>query len=402
MNHSHRFSRRSLLRGLTAGFAGAAALQLSGLAFANQGMNRHKRLIVLELFGGNDSLNTLVPYRDPLYRHYRPMLALNDRERVPMSDELALNAAWRDLAELFQRGELALIQDVGYPQPNLSHFGSASVWDSGSPTLSESTGWAGRVMTTHHRYMSDKDAHGIILSGNQDLLQSRGVQVLTLQDSKSFLNFQKQPALLSAQHGLTPAEQHIEQLLDDSAALRARINQKIKTPNRFKTWFSKDGYTEPQNAQAALLLWLIENDVNAPLFKISLSGFDLHAQLRGEHERLLSKVQTLVLSLRRGLLEIGVWDDSLIMVYSEFGRRPQENASAGTDHGTSGLVLLCGGGTEGGIWGQRSSLQDLDADGNLQFSTDFRAIYASIAQDFWGLPVDANDSNSRAALGIKL
>ncbi|MEN1833376.1 DUF1501 domain-containing protein [Pseudomonas lijiangensis] len=401
MSDSCLFSRRLLLKSLTLGMAGIA-LPLSLSATENQKFPPHKRLIVIELFGGNDSLNTLVPYTDPLYKRYRPNLALNNRDIVPLSTELALNAAWKDIAEVFQRGELAIVQDVGYPQPNLSHFGSAAIWASGSLEAGQHSGWAGQVISTHRIHMSAQDADGIILSGNQDLMQSRGAQVLTLQDSKSFLSAQSRPVISTTLGTQNPAAHHLEQLLDQSATLRERIRRKIKTPNRFNAWFTKDGYTEPQNMQAALLLWLIENDINTPLFKLSLSGFDLHSGLRGEHERLLGKVQTLLLSLRKGLMEMSAWKDSLILVHSEFGRRPQENASAGTDHGTSGLVLLCGGSVSGGLWGQQSSLQDLDSDGNLKFTTDFRAIYASIIQNFWGLSASSNAPDSIAALGIKL
>lgn len=372
--------RRHLLSGLGLGFLSLGLGCHSSLASAR--VSTPKQLIVLELFGGNDALNTLPPLRDPLYRRYRPTLALPEREIIALDTEIGLNVAWGELAKLFQRGELAIVQDVGYPDPNLSHFASAAIWASARLEPGQHPGWAGLMLggVSH-----GGDLDGIVLSGNEDILNAPGARILTLQDRKSFFAEQDNAPPASPIEA-NSVRQHITRLLRENAQIRQRVRSRLSGHNRFAGWFARDGYTDPLHAQAELMLWLIESGVHSPLYKLSLSGFDLHANLRGEHERLLEKVQSTLLGLRRGLMEMGAWQDSLILVHSEFGRRPQENASAGCDHGTCGPVLLLGGSVKGGLYGQRSSLEELDAVGNPLFSTDFRSLYGAIAERFWGFP----------------
>ncbi|AIA70879.1 putative exported protein [Pectobacterium atrosepticum SCRI1043] len=399
MSTPFTLSRRVLLGGLGAGLL-TAMLPLRG--FAQNAIPTNKHLIVIELFGGNDALNTLVPYRDPLYRHYRPTLALNAHEYAPLSDDLAFNIVWKKLANVFQKGELAVIQDVGYPSPNLSHFSSAAIWANGADTPTLKSGWAGRVLSTSSREDRYHDTDGIILSGDQSLLIHPAIQALTLQDSRALLNANFTLPSAHTNDRSTTAAQHILRLMESTSTISRRIQNKLRNQNHFTRRFTQDGYIEPQNAQAATILWLIENNVRSPLYKISLSGFDLHSHLRGEHERQLSKVETLLLGLRQGLIDIGAWQDSLIMVHSEFGRRPKENASGGTDHGTCGPMLLVGGQVEGGIWGNRSPLDKLDNDGNPYFSTDFRSVYATVAERFWRLPAAQVSGTSLSPLNIHL
>ncbi|AOR58434.1 DUF1501 domain-containing protein [Pectobacterium parmentieri] len=399
MSAPFTLSRRLLLGGLGAGLL-TAMLPLPGVAKNTIPANKH--LIVIELFGGNDALNTLVPYRDPLYRHYRPTLALNAHEYAPLSDDLAFNIAWKKLAHVFQKGELAVIQDVGYPSPNLSHFSSAAIWANGADTPTLKSGWAGRVLSASSREDRYHDTDGIILSGDQSLLIHPAIQALTFQDSRALLNADFTLPSAQTRGRSTTAAQHIHRLMESTNTISRRIQNKLHNQNHFTRRFTQDGYIEPQNAQAATILWLIENNVRSPLYKISLSGFDLHSHLRGEHERQLSKVETLLLGLRQGLIDIGAWQDSLIMVHSEFGRRPKENASGGADHGTCGPMLLVGGQVEGGIWGDRSPLDKLDNDGNPLFSTDFRSVYATVAERFWRLPAAHIDGTSLSPLNIHL
>jgi uncharacterized protein (DUF1501 family) len=195
---------------------------------------------------------------------------------------------------------------------------------------------------------------------------------------------------------------HLARLLQTNADMRRTIRMRLGSENPYTAWFTRDGYCDPLNAQVAMLLWLIDSHVHCPLYKLSLGGFDLHANLRGEHERLLGKMETALLGLRRGLQQIGVWNDTLIVVHSEFGRRPAENASAGCDHGTCGPVLLLGGGVQGGVHGPRSSLEKLDASGNPAYGTDFRAIYRAIAERFWKIPADPQLFGNLPALDIRL
>jgi uncharacterized protein (DUF1501 family) len=406
MTRFDRVSRRetlALISGTMALFSapGWAKAALNG---PDKTASKSKRLILLELFGGNDALNTLVPYADPLYQYYRPTIGIARDDVLRLSDDVGFNPAFRGLANVFERGELAVIQDVGYPHPNLSHFGSAAIWASadGQVQRASENGWIGRVLTANRSFLPSMDADGIILSGDQDLLKGENLQVLSMTDSKAFLQDSARminPKLDVDGHR---ALAHLQHLLRDKEAIAERVQARLKGQNRFDAWFIKDNYLGPLDAQVSLLLWLIESGVETPMYKLSISGFDMHANLRGQHEQLLGKVQSTVLNLRRGLIDIGVWDDTLIVVQSEFGRRPEENASGGTDHGTSGPVLLAGGGLAGGIYGARSDLSRLDEEGNLGFGVDFRQIYSAIIQNFWGMTEDPMMKAGFSPLQIKL
>ncbi len=404
MLDSSRYSKRNLLKMIGATLGMSAMPTWASLAFGanTPTLSRSKRVILLELFGGNDALNTLIPFKDPLYSHYRPSLAISAHDVLRLDAEVGFNPAWRGMADLCHKGEMVVIQDVGYPDPNLSHFGSAAIWASAQHDASHGAGWVGKIVQDNRPDFGRIDADGIVLSGDQDLLAGTGIQVLALEDSKAFLQNSERPAAPLPSEQDHKALSHLYTLLRDKEAIAQRVRSKLSEHNRFDAWFSHGHYIEPLDAQASLLLWLIESGVETPLYKLSLSGFDMHSNLRGAHEGLLGKVQNTLMGLRRGLIELGVWQDTLIVVQSEFGRRATENASGGTDHGTSGPVLLVGGAVAGGVYGARSDLGDLDADGNLRFRTDFREVYSTIVQNFWRMPNNSMSQQGFSPLNISL
>ncbi|HBF28962.1 DUF1501 domain-containing protein [Rhizobium sp.] len=359
-----------------------------------------RRLVFVELFGGNDALNTLVPYKDPIYYHLRPTIGLTGQEILPLNSDMAFNAAWRQMADLYHNGEIAIIQDVGYPDSNLSHFKSAEIWAGASSSGIAHGGWIGQTLQANRAKVGPFDADGVVLSGNQDLLEGEGMHILTV-DNKDALRAApaEGPVPINADEDHT-ALAYLTQLMADQQQVIARVAAKLQRSNRFEAWFTHNYYMDPIDAQTALLLWMIDNDVKSPLFKISIGGFDQHSNLRGEHERLLGKVQSTLMGLRRGLNDIGVWDDTLVIVHSEFGRRPAENASGGTDHGSCSPVFLMGGGVKPGLGGTRSDLEKLDAQGNPVFTTDFRSVYASVIGDFWRFPVNPIAQQGFAPLAL--
>ncbi|ACS85903.1 DUF1501 domain-containing protein [Musicola paradisiaca] len=389
MRSSYRYSRRELLK-LFGGVSLLSLLPGALQANAPQDISQRigaRRLIIVELFGGNDALNTLIPYRDPLYAHYRPTLSLPVRDVIPLNDELALHPALKTLNGLFQSGEMAIVQEVGYPNNSLSHFDSTTIWGTAITDAAVRSGWVGRVVRDNPRWAEKNDADGIILSGSNIFMDEKGVRPLEIQDAKALLR----PAYgeLNTDHlAVNPSTEYLSNLLKNHRLISDRIRQKLKGDNSFERLFKYPGqsYLEPLYVQAAQLLWLIDSGVETPVFKIGLSGFDLHTQLAQQHGPLLASVERVLLGLRQGLKAMGVWDNTLILVQSEFGRRPAENASGGTDHGSSGVVLLLGGSLEGGLYGTRSGLETLDGVGNPYFTTDFRTIYSSIVSRFWRLP----------------
>lgn len=359
-----------------------------------------RRLILLELFGGNDALNTLVPFKDPVYRHLRPTIGLKGDEILPLNTELGFNAAWRQMADLYHSGEIAIIQDVGYPDNNLSHFQSAEIWAGGSRKGISSGGWVSQVLQANRKDAGPFDADGVVFSGNQDLLEGDGMRILTV-DNKDALRSGANGAMAGADKTDDHAAlAYLTRLMADQQEVIGRVATKLKGNNRFEARFTRDYYMDPIDAQTALLLWMIEQDVKSPLFKITIGGFDQHSNLRGEHEHLLAKVQNTLMGLRRGLKEIGVWNDTLVIAHSEFGRRPAENASGGTDHGSCSPVIMMGGGIKPGLYGARSDLEKLDAEGNPVFTTDFRSVYASVIGDFWRFPTNPIAAQGFAPLAL--
>lgn len=363
-----------------------------------------RRVILLDLFGGNDALNTLVPFNDPAYRNLRPTIGLKGNDILPLNDELGFNAAWRQMADLYHDGEIAIVQDVGYPDCNLSHFKSAEIWAGASKDGIAHGGWVGQVLQANRPSVGSFDADGVIFSGNQDLLEGEGARVLTVDET--FAGYGGGRGISAeAMTDMGKADDHaalsyLNRMMQDQQDIIARVAAKLKGDNRFEAWFSRNHYIEPTDAQTALLLWMIEQDVKAPLWKISIGGFDQHSKLRGEHERLLTKVQATLTGLRRGLKDIGVWQHTLVIAHSEFGRRPAENASGGTDHGSCCPVLLMGGAVRPGLHGSRADLERLDGEGNPFFTTDFRRVYASVVGDFWRLPVNPIADQGYAPMGL--
>jgi uncharacterized protein (DUF1501 family) len=350
-----------------------------------EGRQTPKRLIVVELQGGNDSLNTVVPWSDPLYRRYRPTLAVPDRETIRLTDEIALNGALAVLARLYQEGCLAIVQDVGYPHPNLSHFESGAIWSSGRLVDIRESGWVARVVAANRSAVDGRalDADGIVLGGNGDALAGPDAQVLAIDDVPSFLAAAPERIHALSADG-TQAERYILDVISETNQIAARLRSKLTGRNRFNDWFSGDKhYVDPFSSQIANVLWMMESGVDTLAYKITLASFDMHTHLRGQHEELLRQFDTGMAALVRGLKEIGAWSDTLVMAYSEFGRRPAENASGGTDHGTAGAMFLLGGGLRGGLHGTRADLAALDENGNPVATTDFRSVYAAIVEAFW-------------------
>ncbi|MCO7255458.1 DUF1501 domain-containing protein [Dickeya oryzae] len=361
-----------------------------------------RRLIIIELFGGNDALNTLIPYRDPLYRHYRPTLAVPANEWLPLNDEFAFNPGLVELEKIYQRGELAIFSDIGYPHPTLSHFDATAIWNTANTDLSSRSGWVGRTLAANQDLARRYDTDGIVFSGSPDFIHQEGVFALELQDADA-LRSGDDMALRAAMPTDNNASHYLRSLIENTHAIHQRIRQKLNRPNPFARLFPPEpsGYMPPVYIQGAQLLWLIACGVDTPVLKLGTSGFDLHSLMREQHRPLLQQVARLLTGLRQGLIDIGVWQDSMILVQSEFGRRPQENASGGTDHGTSGVAFLLGGALSGGLYGSRTDLDRLDDVGNPTFSTDFRQLYSSIVTQFWRLPHNPLQQEGFAPLPLR-
>ncbi len=346
-------------------------------------------LLLVELNGGNDGLNTLVPYGDQRYYQARPRLAI-PRERVlPLNEKVGLHYALEPLMAMWQSGEMAWVQGVGYARPNRSHFRSIEIWETASDSdeiLDE--GWLARLFETHP-LPADFAADGVVL-GRRDAgpLTGKTVRTIALEEPQQFLaraghvRAQEQG---SSNRALGHILQVQRELTHAAAALALRLQQ---SPSLAGT-FPSSGIGRQLETAAQLLV----ADVPVAVIKVSHGSFDTHAGQLGQHERLLKELAEGLAMFRHTVQRAGSWNRVLIMTYSEFGRRVNENASAGTDHGTAAPQLLLGGQVKGGLYGSFPSLTDLQ-EGDLKHHVEYRSLYATVIAKWWEL-TDRSFSPSR-------
>ncbi len=338
-------------------------------------------LILIELNGGNDGLNTLVPYGDEWYYQARPRLAI-PRERVlQLNEKVGMHPALEPLMTLWQERELAWVQGVGYAEPNRSHFRSIEVWETASDSrqiLDE--GWIARLFEIHPP-PSTLVADGIVL-GRRDAgpLSGRTIRTIALEDPQQFL---AQASRVQASERTSPnnALNHILQVERELTHAAGDLEQRLQQGPSLSTMFP----TSPIGRQLQTAAQLLAAKVPVAVIKVSIGSFDTHANQLTLHERLLKELADAVVAFRLAVQQVGHWDRVLMMTYSEFGRRVVENASIGTDHGTAAPHFFLGGKVKGGLYGAAPSLADLP-DGDLRYHVDYRSLYRTIITNWWGLP----------------
>jgi uncharacterized protein (DUF1501 family) len=335
-------------------------------------------LIVVELKGGNDGLNTLVPYRDDAYYALRPKLAIPRDRVVQLSDRLGLHPALALLRVFWDRGELGVLQGVGYPAPNLSHFRSIEIWDTASRSDQYlPTGWLTRTFAGFPVPASFA-ADGFVI-GSYDLGPlDGGARVLTLGSATQFAGLGKPPAERNVQ-----GPQALAHILRTEADI-ARAASRLRGSHAFATTFPATPFGNAVRAACSV----IAEAQDVAVVRITQNGYDTHANQAPTQARLLGELAEGLVALAHGLDELYRYDDTLIVTYAEFGRRPRENASGGTDHGTSSVHFALGGGVAGGLYGAAPALDRLSADGNLAYAIDFRSVYAT-ALARWGVDSSA-------------
>ncbi len=362
----------------------AGLISISGmlpeLAFANN--NKNNRIVVLvELKGGNDGFNTLVPFADALYYKYRPRIAIQQRQVLKLNDQVGLHPRMKSLMPLWNAGQMAWIEGVGYPHPILSHFRSMDIWDSGSNANQViEDGWLAGVLPRYKQGL-----HGIALNKGQAQLgplSSSRLNAVTMQEPKTFLSQIKRIQDVQPSH-LTPAIEHVSNIQHQLFDVGAQLSQKMgKRPKRAGAGFSKGVFGHSLEAVAEMIL----SGVDAPVYKVTQGGFDTHSGQRGAQDNGLYQVANGLASFARAMKQAGLWNNVLLVTYSEFGRRAKENRGGGTDHGTASSHMVLGGRVKGGVYGKHPDFSRLDANGNVQHTTDFRQIYATLAQRWWQQP----------------
>lgn len=365
----------------------AAALPLGltgGLAWQSRralGAAPARTLVLVELNGGNDGLNSVVPYRNPAYARARPKLAVKRDAVLQLDENLGLHPALEPLMTAWQAGDLGIALGVGYPRPNRSHFRSIEIWNTASTseeTLQE--GWLNRALGEAGNPSPLDGGLGVILGGAAGPLAGDALTSVVMKDRRQL---RKATHLLDGGDAGSdnPALDHILSIRRRAHSAARQIETRLADAPALQMSFPNSGLGRQLQLAAAMIV----GNVPAAVVKVQQGGYDTHAGQAGRHPRLLGELASTLAAFRHALKQAGAWDRCLIMTYAEFGRRVAENASGGTDHGTAAPHILMGGRLRGGLYGQQPSLSDLDA-GDLRYTLDFRQLYASLASDWLGLP----------------
>jgi uncharacterized protein (DUF1501 family) len=353
----------------------------NALAQLQRTPNWNRTLILIELKGGNDGLNTIIPHGDPNYYRLRPRLGIPKHKVIQLTPQLGLHPSLSPLKSLWEGGAMAIVSGVGYPKPNLSHFRSIEIWDTASDSNKYlDQGWIAQVFADS-KPPASLLADGVIL-GRDDAepLYGQNLRTVSLRDPRKFLKQTRHLRPSSAPQA-NPSLAHIlsvQNQLHQTAAKFREQNFEAASPGAA---FPKHSLGKQLKTAAQL----IASGLSLPVIKVSLGGFDTHANQAGTHARLLKQWAEAVTAFSKAMQSQGRWDDVMMMTYSEFGRRPVENGSRGTDHGTAAPHLILGGRVRGGFYGRQPSLTALQGK-NLMHHVHFRQLYATAAQEWMGLP----------------
>ena len=395
-------SRRDFLRkglygiGVTAGLPvlldrTSAALTAQALEGTSAESRPERILVVVELSGGNDGLNTVVPFGDDEYYRVRPNLGIPASQVIPIADGYGLHPSMAGFERLYKDGMLGVVHGCGYDNPSLSHFSSMGFWHTGVPNGGEPLGWLGRL--ADGVYDHDAQNNMIVNIGTRQSLavQARRHQPLVFNNPRSFrrVGSEAEKKAIERLRPKAPDNPALEFLAStaDNAVESSQFVRDAAAGYRTPVDYGIGGLS-PQLRQVAAL---IHAGMPTRLYYVAYQGnsFDTHVHQADPHARLLAYTADAIRGFMDDLKRIGRAGDVAMMVFTEFGRRVEENASLGTDHGTATPMFVVGPGVAGGLHGPHPSLTDLD-DGNLKMTTDFRRVYASMIEGWLGFEDSAS------------
>lgn len=369
--------------------------------FLQQAASAGKAVVVIQLSGGNDGLNMIVPYRNDIYYKVRPRLAVGKNEVIRLTDEVGLNPKMTQLQSLYDRGMVSIINGVGYPDPNKSHFRSMEIWHTASDSNQVlQTGWIGRFLdeqcnTCAFPYTAIEldDAMSMVMRGEVK-------SGLASTDPKKLVELTKHPFF---QHIVKASDEHHhhhpqveflrETLVQTSSSIDYLAEKQAKGTNN-------ELYDSKLGKQLKTAARLINGGSETKLYYLRHGSFDTHANQRGGHDRLLEQLSNGIGTFMSDIQKGGRSEDVMVMVFSEFGRRVKQNGAGGTDHGKANNVLLIGKGVKNaGIYNKMSSLTDLD-DGDLKYHVDFRSVYKTVLENWLHVPSEGILKKDFTDLGI--
>jgi len=352
----------------------------SALAQQQNTSQKNKILLLVELKGGNDALNTLVPYEDSNYYRLRPKLGIKANQVLKLGNGLGMNPAMKALMPEWQAGDMAWVQGIGYPQPNRSHFRSIEIWETASKSNQYlDDGWVAQLFDKHNSKKSI-ELQGITVGSDAGPLEGDTFNGLLMQDKASFLSLTKQFKAVQASttNNALSYVLGVQNNIHNNAQI---ISEKLQKAPVTGVTFPKNKFAKQLETTAQIIL----SGMNVPVYKVELGSFDTHNNQAKRHARLLNQLSEGLAAFSTAMKKANLWDDVLIVTYSEFGRRAIENKSGGTDHGTAAAHFALGGRVNGGVHngliGKTPSLTDLD-NNDLKYTTDFRSYYRTIASQW--------------------
>lgn len=385
MAHSRRdFIKKSALLSaslMLPNFLKALAAQTAYPSF------KGKRLVIIQLSGGNDGLNCIIPVRNDLYYQLRPGIGLKEKDRIRLTDEVAINQNLKELADLYNAGHLAIINNVGYEHPNRSHFRSTDIWQSASHSHEYlSTGWVGRYLDSLCTPNCQKPHTAIELDDTLSLaLKGDKIKGLAFHDPNILYLSSKNDILRNVSKQMFEVDDHsslhfLHKTLRETTQSADYIHQQSKIYTSTQTYPNTD-FGKRLKTVAELICSGIETQV----YYISLPGFDTHALQLNLHSRVLKNYAQSLNAFCADLKQNNLFNDTVILTFSEFGRRVKQNASNGTDHGTANNVYIVSGALKKqGIINELPDLVNLD-DGDLKHTVDYRQVYATLIDHTLGI-----------------
>lgn len=363
---------------------------LKGMEFLSPDqLSGYKNVIVIQLSSGNDGLNSIIPISNDIYHKARPDIAKNSKDCLSINTDLAFNTNLKGIKELYDNGEVSIINNVGYPNPNRSHFRSADIWQTASGANEYlSTGWIGRYLDANckqpHQALEVDSSLSLALKGEElnGIAVSNPSQLFKTTQEPFFKSIasQSQPELLTEDN-----QGYLYKTMLETYSSAAYIHKTSKIYTT-KTTYPKTGFAKHLKTIADFIV----SGLTTKVYYSSLGGFDSHANQVNSQDRLLKIYAEGVSALVKDLKQNNRFKDTLILTFSEFGRRVQQNGSRGTDHGAANNVVVISGGLKNaGVYNNElPNLSNLDNNGDIKHTIDFRSVYATVLNNW----LEVNDS----------
>ena len=381
----------------------ADSLLKGSIAFAAQNptevlaKNNGKILVLVQLAGGNDGLNTVIPMGDATYRSVRKTIGIAEESILPLEGGYGLHPSLSGLKGLWDEGRLAVVRGVGYPNQNYSHFKSMAIWQAGDPELKLQEGWLGRTLEKMEAEQHDPFKGFNIGSSTPPEMRSDTVPIPSVNTPADY-NFSlagktadgsdPRTATLMKLYEQYPSASPYGVLLETTVESAVSSARQLSTAA--KAYLPAVKYPDSSfGAGLSVLAEAVVGNLGMRVGHITLGGFDTHSKEVEDHTGLMTRLDEGLTAFYRDLAAHGKADDVVVLTWSEFGRRVQENANGGTDHGSASVMFALGNGVQRGLYGDAPSLSKLVDNGNLSFTTDFRSVYSTLIERWLGVPSEA-------------